>query len=103
MPAVRERPREKRRPVGVRRIAVPVEVPAAVDMSDANFCRHMNLRHSRDMGGAVLEWEADGGGAYAGTSAALSAYRKFHDRLHSLATPGQYDHEHCPPEAAPAG
>lgn len=70
-------------------------------MTDETFCRHMNLRHSADLGGAVLEWESDGGGAYAGTMATLSAYRAFHDRVHSLARPGQYDHEHCSPEPAP--
>lgn len=94
---LRERSRMEGRAVGVSRVVVPLEVPASSDMSDANFCRHMNLRHSTDLGGAMLEWERSGP-TFSGTLAALPAYRAFHDRCHALARPGQYDHQHCEPE-----
>jgi hypothetical protein len=78
--------------VGVLGECVPVEVPAAASMSDENFCRHMNLRHEKDMGGASLQMR---GALKPGTSAAVATYRAFHDRLHALEIPGQYDHVHA--------
>jgi hypothetical protein len=71
-----------------------VEVPHAEDMSDKTFCQHMNLRHASDMGGASLELH---GSMRRGTNATLNAYRKFHERLHELSVPGQYDHYHWAP------
>jgi hypothetical protein len=88
--------------VGVPRERVPVagavEVPHCEDMSDATFCRHMNLRHEDEMGGASLEWK---GSMSAGTRTTLDAYRRFHERLHEIATPGFHDHVH--EEATPSG
>jgi hypothetical protein len=75
-----------------------VEVPHAEDMSDSTFCRHMNLRHEEEMGGASLEWKGPVGG---GTLATLGAYRRFHERLHEIAVPGFHDHVH--EEATPSG
>lgn len=79
----------------VREAVRVVEVPAAEDMSDKTFCQHMNLRHAIEIGSPGLALK---GPLRAGTLATLAAYRAFHARLHALAVPGQYDHEHCRPE-----
>jgi len=70
-----------------------VLVPAADDMDDETMCKHINARHSEDHLTTV---------AY--MPLALPSYmgsvRAFHARLHALATPGQYDHEHDEPSGS---
>lgn len=75
-----------------------VEVPHCEDMSDKTFCRHMNLRHEAEMGGASLELK---GVMRSGTLATINAYRAFHERLHDIAAPGLHDHIHD--QATPSG
>lgn len=64
-----------------------VEVPAADEMDDETFIKHLEHRHSD-------ECKIERVVARHNTHVWLPMYRKFHDRLHSLATPGQYDHVH---------
>lgn len=66
----------------------PVEVPAVVDMEDETFLKHLEHRHAHEV-------DFQGGrAARMAVEAWVGVYRAFHDRLHRLATPGQYDHEH---------
>lgn len=74
------RPRIKHDPEDV------VEVPAEYDMEDETFIKHMELRHSQDTGVETHSRHA--------MEAWVGNYRTFHQRLHKLQTPGQYDHEH---------
>jgi hypothetical protein len=63
-------------------------VPLAEDMDDETFIKHLELRHPKDvkMEGTSISRRA--------MSSWIGAYRAFHDRLHQIATPGQYDHYH---------
>lgn len=64
-----------------------VEVPNAWDMDDETFIKHLEKRHAADC-------KIEGYISRNGVDAWIKTYRVFHDRLHALATPGQYDHEH---------
>lgn len=65
-----------------------VEVPAATDMSDDIFIKHIEARHALDvkMENGTLSRHA--------MEAWLPTYRAFHERLHKIAHAGQYAHEH---------
>lgn len=66
----------------------PVQVPPSSDMDDETFLKHLEYRHadqckfetSEVARRAVEQW--------------IGAYRAYHDRLHKIAVPGQYDHYH---------
>lgn len=66
----------------------PVGVPLAEDMEDEIFIKHLEHRHGKDCGFEKPEV------ARRAIDAWLPSYRAFHDRLHTLETPGQYDHVH---------
>lgn len=64
-----------------------VEVPDAGEMDDETFIKHLELRHADECRienylsrNAIGAW--------------IGAYRAFHDRLHLIAVPGQYNHTH---------
>lgn len=80
--------REKRvmpyRPKVSRRV---VEVPEAEDMDDETFIKHLELRHAQDTG-------VEGYMTRHNIPIWVGMYRTFHERVHRLATPGQYDHTH---------
>lgn len=64
-----------------------VEVPLAEDMDDETFIKHIENRHAEDCKvetfisrNAVQAW--------------IGSYRAFHERLHMIEHPGQYDHFH---------
>jgi len=70
-----------------------VTVPHAEDMDDETFLKHIDKRHRQDTkhdGQNVLfpksTWHAW-----------VPLYRTWHERLHEISIPGQYDHEHLPP------
>lgn len=70
-----------------------VTVPHAEDMDDETFLKHIDKRHRKDTkhdGQNVLfprsSW-----------TAWVPLYRTWHERLHAIAIPGQYDHEHLLP------
>lgn len=59
------------------------------DMSDDDFCRHIDARHAEHLSNAgPLSGHPDRAPEWMGP------WRAFHDRLHDIATPGQLDHEH---------
>jgi hypothetical protein len=64
-----------------------VEVPDAEDMDDETFIKHIEHRHAE-------ECKVEGFIARHAIDAWIGPYRAFHDRLHSIAVPGQHDHEH---------
>jgi hypothetical protein len=59
-------------------------------MSDETFVQHLMARHEDEV---IAELDLEGA-LRCGTLAVLDAYRRFHERIHELATPDQYDHEH---------
>ena len=68
-----------------------VEVPDPWLMDADTFCKHLEKRHAAECRienvikrDALDEW--------------ITTYRVFHDRLHQIAAPGQYDHVHVGPE-----
>lgn len=63
-----------------------VEVVDADEMDDTTFIKHMEKRHQGDTGIESHHLHA--------MDAWVPAYRAFHDRLHRIAMPGQYDHTH---------
>jgi hypothetical protein len=66
-----------------------VTVPSIDDMDDDTFCRHMDARHSESLSNAgPLSAHPDRAPEW------VLPYRAYHDRLHDIAVPGQYDHEH---------
>ena len=65
-----------------------VTVPSADDMDNETFLRHMDARHAADVKDGPLSVHPDSVDAW------VDPYRAFHDRLHDIAVPGQYDHEH---------
>lgn len=65
-----------------------VSVPLAEDMDNETFLRHLELRHPKDCGFENASVSRDALTAWVG------GYRAFHDRLHKIAAPGQYDHVH---------
>lgn len=68
----------------------PVVVPHQDDMDDETFMLHLEKRHAADTKverlnrHAVPQW--------------IGAYRAFHNRLHAIGLPGQYEHDHDQPE-----
>lgn len=66
----------------------PVIVPAEHDMDDETFLLHLEKRHAEE-----CRFESTPVHRHA-VEAWLPVFRAFHARLHNLATPGQYDHEH---------
>lgn len=68
-----------------------VLVPAIEDMDDDTFLKHLELRHAAE---CKIEGKMHRHSMYAW----VTLYRTFHARLHTLAVPGQYDHEHDDPE-----
>jgi hypothetical protein len=65
----------------------PVSVPPAGDMDDETFLKHIEHRHAD-------ECHVEGFIARHAVSQWIGSYRAFHQRLHEIAMPGQYDHEH---------
>jgi hypothetical protein len=68
-----------------------VEVPIADEMDDETFLKHLERRHADE-----CKFETPGVGMTArrAMDAWLPTYRAFHDRLHKIEQPGQYDHTH---------
>jgi hypothetical protein len=66
-----------------------VQVPEASDMDTMTFLKHIDARHSHEVKTekklAKFPHIAE---SWVGT------YRAFHERLHMIAAPGQYDHTH---------
>lgn len=64
-------------------------VPSADDMSDEIFLKHMDKRHQKDLPSSwhllKIQHFSDGW---------MDPLRTFHSKMHELALPGQYDHEH---------
>lgn len=65
-----------------------VTVPAAEEMSDETFLKHIELRHKKD-------FKIDGPLHRYNVSTCIGLYRALHTRLHAIAVPGQYEHEHA--------
>jgi hypothetical protein len=65
----------------------PVEVPLADEMDDDVFLKHIEHRHAE-------ECKVEGFISRHGVSSWIKTYRVFHQRLHDIATPDQYDHVH---------
>jgi hypothetical protein len=65
-----------------------VEVPIASGMDDETFLKHIEHRHAAEckMEKTPVHRRA--------MNAWVPSYRAFHERLHKIAAPGQYDHEH---------
>lgn len=64
-----------------------VEVPLAEDMDDETFLKHIEHRHAE-------ECKVEGYITRHAVSSWIGSYRAFHQRLHEIAAPGQYDHVH---------
>lgn len=62
-----------------------VTVPNADDMDDETFLKHMDKRHTRQGFHFSTKHITDD---------QIELWRKYHDRLHEIAVPGQFDHEH---------
>ena len=64
-----------------------VEVPHIDAMDDETFLKHLELRHAKEckINGEIHRHAMDKW---------VNMYRIFHQRLHRLAVPGQYDHVH---------
>lgn len=65
-----------------------ISVPSADDMDNETFLRHMDARHAHEVLNGPLSVDPSPVDAW------VSPYRAFHDNLHAIAVPGQYDHEH---------
>lgn len=66
----------------------PIQVPCSASMDDETFLKHLEYRHAEE-----CKFE-DTPVARRAVDAWIGAYRAFHDRLHKIAVPGQYDHYH---------
>lgn len=64
-------------------------VPAAEDMEDQIFLRHMDKRHRGDFKNYMELANLPGMTEYK-----MTLWRNFHRRCHEIATPGQHDHIH---------
>lgn len=64
-----------------------VEVPLAEDMDDDTFLNHLEKRH-------IHEVKVEGYIHRHAVDAWIGCHRAFHDRLHQISVPDQYDHEH---------
>jgi hypothetical protein len=58
-------------------------------MDDETMFMHLNARHLKDIG---LRQKIDYSKVF--MPGLVAAHRAFHRRLHALARPGQYQHEH---------
>jgi hypothetical protein len=70
-----------------------VTVPNPEDMDDETFLKHIDKRHRQDTkhnGDNVLFPKST-------WTAWVPLYRSWHERLHAISLPGQYDHEHLKP------
>lgn len=65
-------------------------VPASEDMDNLTFLKHMDARHSHE----VLNGPLATARSEPSNDGWVGPYRAFHDRLHDIAVPGQYEHEH---------
>lgn len=65
-----------------------IEVPIVQQMDDETFIKHLEKRHADE-----CKFE-DTPIARQAVDAWLGSYEAFHDRLHQIAAPGQYDHVH---------
>ena len=68
-------------------------VPHPEDMDDETFLKHIDKRHRQDTkhNGQNVLFPRSTWTAWA------PLYRTWHERLHAIAHPFQYDHEHLPP------
>lgn len=64
-----------------------VTVPDIIHMTDETFIKHIVLRHADEIDEGVAKHPHI-------VAAWVDPYRAYHDRMHALALPGQYDHEH---------
>lgn len=62
-------------------------VPDIEVMSDEIFIKHLAKRHAKDVDPGLVD-------AHHIMEAWVNPYRAYHDKLHELATPGKYNHEH---------
>lgn len=65
-----------------------VKVRNVRDMSDEVFIKHLRLRHKNDFG----KWGLDKIRHF--SKGWSDPWRSFHDNLHKISVPGQYDHVH---------
>lgn len=68
-----------------------VEVPDIDWMEDEDFIKHLEKRHA-------AECKIEGYLSRHSIPTWLPLYRAFHERLHTIAVPGQHDHEHVIPD-----
>lgn len=68
-------------------------VPHPDDMDDETFIKHIDKRHRQDTAhdGENILFPKSTWAAW------VPLYRSWHERLHEISIPGQYDHEHLPP------
>ena len=74
-------------------VETKVTVPHPEDMDDETFLKHIDKRHRQDTkhnGDNVLFPKST-------WTAWVPLYRSWHERLHAISIPGQYDHEHLRP------
>jgi hypothetical protein len=64
-----------------------VVVPHHDDMDDETFILHLEKRHRE-------ECKVEGFMSRYSVPKWIGNYRVYHDRLHDIATPDQYDHDH---------
>jgi hypothetical protein len=64
-----------------------IEVPNAWEMDDETFIMHLEKRHRQDCKIETYMTRHN-------VDVWINMYRIFHDRLHTLEVPGQYDHYH---------
>lgn len=62
-----------------------VTVPHPDDMDDETFLKHMDHRHTRPGFRHEIRHITD---------EQIELWRKYHDRLHAIAVPNQFNHEH---------
>lgn len=78
-------------------------VPAAEDMSDANFARHVHRRHAQDFPnwGSFFKNDLDPEQIEQPKWLAtwVPAWRAYHERMHALEPFGPYNHEHNLPRS----
>lgn len=64
-------------------------VPGASKMNDETIYKHLNARHKQDLG-----LSSDMHYSPLALPSLAATHRAFHRRIHEMATPGMYDHEH---------
>lgn len=64
------------------------EVVGADDMDDEVMFKHINARHTQDIGLSDIHYSE----LY--SNSLIETHRAFHRRVHELALDGQYDHYH---------